>query len=198
MNDLALVVCGFEVRDLERPHGVERPGERRVDGALVLASPQISPNLAQDAKDLCPIEPLALAMFAVAHSRICTVSRRSCHAGPHSTAAGASTGRQPCRPPGGAGANAANGAVRDVYLTNGEGYPAGVRAAEHVSVELTDREIAAKRKALAEYKSQLALTGDFMRKFAAANELFSRPRRARVTLPLRQSPCDAFEEVHPD
>ena len=67
VNDFTLVALRVEVRDLERPHRVQRQEECLVDRALVTLFPQILSDLPEYAKDLRPIESLTLTVFTVAH-----------------------------------------------------------------------------------------------------------------------------------
>jgi LmbE family N-acetylglucosaminyl deacetylase len=61
-----------------------------------------------------------------------------------------------------------------------------------LSLPLTPDQVAAKRRALTEYKSQVAAMGWFLDGFVRTNEVFSRPPAPHVELPLRHNPCDAF------
>jgi LmbE family N-acetylglucosaminyl deacetylase len=72
--------------------------------------------------------------------------------------------------------------------------PPGLSGGESgwLSVELSDRELEAKRDALARYKSQMDVMGWFLKAFARTNELFSRPPAPNITLPVERSECDAF------
>ena len=56
-------------------------------------------------------------------------------------------------------------------------------------VALTQAEIARKRAALQEYKTQIKTMRWFLDGFARANELFARPAPPHLVLPLRRNPC---------
>jgi LmbE family N-acetylglucosaminyl deacetylase len=65
-----------------------------------------------------------------------------------------------------------------------------------LNVPLTTREMQTKRRALREYKTQMKVMDWFLEGFVRRSEIFSRPARTRVVLPVRRSPCDAFIESH--
>jgi LmbE family N-acetylglucosaminyl deacetylase len=70
------------------------------------------------------------------------------------------------------------------------GLPGGV--AGWLTLPLTPDQRDAKRHALHEYKSQVAVMGWFLDGFARTNEVFSRPAPPHIALPVRNNPCDAF------
>ena len=69
VHDLVLPVLRLEVRNLERPHGVERQDQCVI--RVVRSSPvsQLLADLSQRAKNPRAIESLALTVFAVIHHR---------------------------------------------------------------------------------------------------------------------------------
>lgn len=69
--------------------------------------------------------------------------------------------------------------------------PPGLRggASGWMSVPLNAAQIKAKHEALTRYQSQVHVMRWFLDGFVKANEVFSRPTRANIVLPLRRSPC---------
>ncbi len=63
-----------------------------------------------------------------------------------------------------------------------------------ISVPLTPQEAELKRVALHRYKTQMDVTPWFLDGFARTNEVFSRPARFRIALPVSKSVCDDFVE----
>jgi LmbE family N-acetylglucosaminyl deacetylase len=80
----------------------------------------------------------------------------------------------------------------DPFLDPPEGLDPGVSG--WLVVPLTTREVDRKREALHKFKSQMNIMGWFLDAFARRDEVFSRPERPHVTLPLFHSLCDDFEE----
>ena len=62
-----------------------------------------------------------------------------------------------------------------------------------VRVLLTDRERQTKLDAIRKYKTQMSVMDWFLEAFARREEVFARPARPQVVLPLRTSPCDQFQ-----
>ena len=67
MHDLIVLVLRLEVRDLERPHGVERQDQCLISLARAFFVSQILTDLSQGTKHPRPIESLTLTVFAVIH-----------------------------------------------------------------------------------------------------------------------------------
>ena len=63
-----------------------------------------------------------------------------------------------------------------------------------LNLRLTPEETAAKRDALRAYQSQMKMMDWFLLGFARTNEIFSRPPRARIVLPVTRDPCAQFAE----
>jgi LmbE family N-acetylglucosaminyl deacetylase len=58
---------------------------------------------------------------------------------------------------------------------------------------LTRAEVQTKLDALRQYKTQMKVMPWFLKGFVRSSEAFAKPRSAHVVLPLRRSPCDAFQ-----
>jgi hypothetical protein len=69
VDDLVVLVLRLEMRNLERPHGVERQDQCFISLARALPMPQIFADLSQGTENPRPIESLTLTMFAVIHHR---------------------------------------------------------------------------------------------------------------------------------
>ena len=69
MDDLVVLVLRLEVRNLERPHGVEREDQCVISLARALLMSQVLADLSQGTENPRPIESLTLTMFAVIHHR---------------------------------------------------------------------------------------------------------------------------------
>ena len=67
MHDLVVLVLRLEVRNLERPHGVERQGQCFIRLGRALLVSQILTDLSQGTENPRPIESLSLTVFAVIH-----------------------------------------------------------------------------------------------------------------------------------
>jgi hypothetical protein len=69
VDDLVVLVLRFEVRNLERPDGVERQDQGLISLARALPMSQVLADLSQGTENPRPIESLTLTMFAVIHHR---------------------------------------------------------------------------------------------------------------------------------
>jgi hypothetical protein len=69
VHDLVVLVLRLEVRNLERPDGVERQDQCFISLARSLPTSQVLPDLSQGTENPRPIESLTLTMFAVIHHR---------------------------------------------------------------------------------------------------------------------------------
>ena len=67
MHDLVVLVLRLEVRNLERPHGVERQDQCFISMARAFPLSQILADLSQGTENPRPIESLTLTVFAVIH-----------------------------------------------------------------------------------------------------------------------------------
>jgi len=67
MHDLVVLVLRLEVRNFERPHGVERQDQRLISLARALLASQILADLSQGTENPRPIESLTLTVLAVIH-----------------------------------------------------------------------------------------------------------------------------------
>ncbi len=67
VHDLVVLVLRLEVRNLERPHGVERQDQCLISLARALPVLQILADLSQGTENPRPIESLTLTVFAVIH-----------------------------------------------------------------------------------------------------------------------------------
>jgi hypothetical protein len=67
VHDLVVFVLRLEVRNLERPHGVERQDQGLISLARALLVLQLLTDLSQGTKNPRPIESLTLTVFAVIH-----------------------------------------------------------------------------------------------------------------------------------
>jgi hypothetical protein len=65
--DLVVLVLWLEVRNLERPHGVERQDQCLISLARAPLVSQILTGLSQGTENPRPIESLTLTVFAVIH-----------------------------------------------------------------------------------------------------------------------------------
>jgi LmbE family N-acetylglucosaminyl deacetylase len=79
-------------------------------------------------------------------------------------------------------------------FTEGGVPPVSAGPSGWVRVRLTNTELRAKLEAIRKYKTQMKVMQTFLEGFAKPMEAFSKPRAGRVALPLRHSPCDAFQK----
>src|SRR5207245_1733570 len=61
--------------------------------------------------------------------------------------------------------------------------------ASWIAVPLSEQDLARKRQALQQHRTQMQVMQWFLNGFARTNEIFSRPAPPHVVLPVRRSPC---------